>query len=134
MGRRGVTFLLDTHTLLWALTAPERLGPRSSSVIADPASRLTVSAVSAWEIATKNRIGKLPQADALVGGYERHLDRLGVERLAIDETHALLAGSMQWDHRDPFDRMLAAQAMVESLTLITDDAAFAGLAGLAVLW
>ncbi len=93
-----------------------------------------MSAASAWEISTKQRIGKLPHADALVGGYARHLDRLGAERLPIDETHALLAGSLQWDHRDPFDRMLAAQAMVESLTLLSSDDAFSRLAGLAVQW
>ncbi|WP_295839702.1 type II toxin-antitoxin system VapC family toxin [uncultured Microbacterium sp.] len=127
-------FLLDTHTLLWALTDPDRLGPRAGEIIADPSTSLFVSAASAWEIATKQRIGKLPEADALVAGYARHLDRLGVSRLAVDEDHALWAGSLRWDHRDPFDRMLAAQAMIESMTLVTDDGAFPGLAGLAVVW
>ncbi|SDO63225.1 PIN domain nuclease, a component of toxin-antitoxin system (PIN domain) [Microbacterium testaceum StLB037] len=127
-------YLLDTHTLLWALTAPDRLGPASSTILADPSSTIVVSAASAWEISTKQRIGKLPHADALVGGYARHLDRLGAERLPIDETHALLAGALQWDHRDPFNRMLAAQAMVESLTLLSSDDAFSRLAGLAVQW
>ncbi|MFF0911922.1 type II toxin-antitoxin system VapC family toxin [Microbacterium enclense] len=127
-------YLLDTHTLLWALTDPTRLGSRAGEVLADPSTTLVVSAASAWEIATKQRLGKLPQADALVAGYSRHLDRLGVERLAIDETHALLSGSLHWGHRDPFDRMLAAQAMIESLTLVSDDAAFDDLPGLAVLW
>ena len=129
-----MTFLLDTHALLWVLTDPSRLGPNAHHTIVDRSSRLVVSAVSAWEIAAKNRLGKLPQADGVIGGYSRHLDRLGVERLAVSEEHALLAGRLNWEHRDPFDRMLAAQAMIESLTLLTDDGAFSGFAGLATRW
>lgn len=126
--------LLDTHALLWALTDPGRLGDEARSLIADRSTAIVVSAASAWEIATKQRLGKLPQADALVGGYARHLDRLGVSRLPITEEHALLAGRLEWPHRDPFDRMLAAQAMIESMTLVTGDAAFAGMPGLATAW
>ncbi len=127
-------FLLDTHVLLWTLTEPDRLTASARGIIADGSTRLVVSTVSAWEIATKQRLGKLPQADALVSGYSRHLDRLGVERLAIGDDHALLAGGLNWTHRDPFDRMLAAQAMIESMTLITADQVFAGLRGIATLW
>lgn len=127
-------FLLDTHVLLWALTAPERLSPKTLQVISSRSSELVVSAASAWEIATKNRLGKLPQADAIVGAYQRHLSRLGVEQLPIEAEHALLAGRLDWQRRDPFDRMLAAQAMTESLTLITADAVFESLSGLATLW
>lgn len=129
-----MTYLLDTHTLLWALTEPTRLGPRAAMLIQDRATSLVVSAASAWEIATKHRIGRLPQADALIGGYANHLDRLGVRRLAITEQHVLVGGGLDWSHRDPFDRMLAAQAMVESMTLLTDDSAFDGLAGLRIVW
>ncbi len=129
-----MTYLLDTHTLLWALTDPSRLGRDASGVVADRGSRLVVSAVSAWEIATKHRLGKLAQADAVIGGYARHLDRLGVTRLPLAEDHCLLAGSLDWAHRDPFDRMLAAQAMIESITLVTYDGAFRGLQGLRTLW
>ena len=129
-----MTYLLDTHTLLWALTAPSRLGAEAARVVADRRSQVVVSAASACEIATKHRIGKLPQADAVIGGYARHLDRLGVTRLPLTEDHCLLSGGLDWEHRDPFDRMLAAQAMIESMTLITDDSAFHGLAGLRTLW
>ncbi|MCV7383820.1 type II toxin-antitoxin system VapC family toxin [Mycolicibacter longobardus] len=130
----GVTHLLATHALLWALTDPARLGPNAREVLTDRSVPIFVSSVSAWELATKQRLGKLPQADAVLGAYSRHLDRLGATRLPMDEEHALLAGRLDWDHRDPFDRMLAAQAIIHSMTLITGDAAFAGLAGLRTLW
>jgi PIN domain nuclease of toxin-antitoxin system len=129
-----VTYLLDTHALLWALTEPAHLGDNAHAVISDRSSRLLVSAASAWEIAAKQRLGKLPKADVLVEAYPRHLNALGVERLPISEEHALLAGKLDWAHRDPFDRMLAAQAMIESATLITRDPDLAALSGLATLW
>ncbi len=127
-------YLLDTHALLWALTDPDRLGAESRAVLEEPASVIVVSAASAWELATKNRLGRLPQADVVLAGYSRHAQRLGARELDITSAHALLAGSLDWEHRDPFDRMLAAQCMVESLTLITRDRAFAELAGVATLW
>lgn len=129
-----MTYLLDTHVVLWALTDPARIGRTAREVIENRSARLVVSAVSAWEIATKHRLGKLPQADVLLGAYPKHLDRLGVIRLPVSEDHALLAGRLDWNHRDPFDRMLAAQAMVESLVIITGDPAFAGCPGVPTLW
>ena len=129
-----MTYLLDTHVMLWALTEPARLGRAARDVVENRSSRLVVSAVSAWEITTKHRLGKLPQADVLLGAYGKHLDRLGAIRLAVNEDHALLAGRLDWNHRDPFDRMLAAQAMTESLMIITGDPAFAGCPGVPTLW
>lgn len=134
LGRARRDLPSDTHTLLWALTDPGRLGGEAAKVIADRRSRLVVSAASAWEVATTHRVGKLSHADAVIGGYARHLDRLGATRLPLTEEHRLLSGSLDWAHRDPFDRMLAAQAMIESMTLITDDSVFHGLAGLRTLW
>lgn len=127
-------YLLDTHAVLWALTDPDRLGPAAGAVLRDPRSVLLVSAATTWEIATKHRLGTLPHADALLATYDRHLDRLGAQPLAITDAHALLAGQVQWSHRDPFDRMLAAQSMLEEATLVTADAAFATLPGLRLLW
>lgn len=126
--------LLDTHTLLWALTDPASLSVRARRVISDPGSALVVSAASAWEVATKARLGKLPAADVLIAGWGRHLHRLGCTSLAVTDEHALLAGSLVWEHRDPFDRMLAAQSMCEGLPLITKDSAFTALAGVATVW
>lgn len=127
-------FLLDTHALLWALTAPDQLGPHARSVIEDPATSLLVSAASAWELSTKHRLGRLPQADPILATYARHLARLDVREVPITSEHALLAGHLDWEHRDPFDRMLAAQCVAESLTLITRDAAFGGLSTVRTLW
>ena len=129
-----MTYLLDTHVMLWALSEPTRLGRKARKIIENPASRLVVSAASAWEISTKHRLGKLPEADALLGAYSKHLDRLGANRLPVSEEHALLAGRLEWNHRDPFDRMLAAQPMVESLIIITGDPTFGDCRGVLTLW
>lgn len=126
--------LLDTHALLWALTAPDELSPAARDLVADPSVELTVSAASAWELATKHRLGKLPHAEPLLFAFGSHLERLGARTLPVDDRHALLAGRLDWTHRDPFDRMLAAQAITESLPLVTADRAFAMLVGLHLLW
>ncbi|HET6502746.1 MAG TPA: type II toxin-antitoxin system VapC family toxin [Amycolatopsis sp.] len=133
----GVTprrLMLDTHVLLWALTEPARLSGQIRDLAADRRTELFVSAASAWEIATKQRLGKLPQAEVLVRAYPQHLARLEVESVPVTDEHSLLAGSMEWDHRDPFDRMIAAQCMAESLPLASADEAFQTLTGVQVLW
>lgn len=129
-----MTLLLDTHALIWALGAPDRLPPSVRTRLADPREHLVVSAASAFEIATKHRLGRLPQATALVHGFEQQAERLGADVMAIEATHATTAGALEWTHRDPFDRMLAAQAMSEGFELVTADTVFRSLPGLAVLW
>lgn len=129
-----MTLLLDTHALIWALGAPNRLPPSVRTRLADPREHLVVSAASAFEIATKHRLGRLPQATALVHGFEQQAERLGADVMAIEATHATTAGALEWTHRDPFDRMLAAQAMSEGFELVTADTVFRSLPGLAVLW
>lgn len=116
--------LLDTHVLLWALMEPEKLSRRARRLIDNPQTVLLVSSVSAWEIATKHRLGRLPEAEAVVRGYRSHLATLRATELTITGEHALLAGGMQVPHGDPFDRMLAAQALVEGVPLVTGDPAF----------
>lgn len=126
--------LCDTHTLLWAVRAPQHLSAKARDLLEDPSVTLTVSTVSAFEIATKARIGKLPDVDLLVHDYSGFLGRLGAATLPIADEHAILAGSLRWPHRDPFDRLLAAQSMLEQAPLVTSDDAFAGLPGLSTIW
>jgi PIN domain nuclease of toxin-antitoxin system len=126
--------LLDTHTLFWALTDPPRLGHDARAAISDAANSVAASAANAWEMGTKRRIGKMPEAEAIVTDFAAHLARLRADILPIDADHALLAGSLDWDHRDPFDRVLAAQAMLTNRTLVTKDPAFLTLPGLRTLW
>lgn len=116
--------LLDTHVLLWALMEPELLSRRARRVIENTDNTILVSSGSAWEIATKHRLVRLPEAEAVVQGYKKHLETLRATELPITADHALVAGAFPQPHRDPFDRVLAAQAMVEGVALITRDAAF----------
>jgi len=83
---------------------------------------------------SKHRIGKLPEFDDIAKNYFDFIKRLDVSSLPILEQHAHFAGKLEWAHRDPFDRLLAAQAAVDNLTLITNDPAFQGLAWVTVLW
>ncbi|NHF62381.1 type II toxin-antitoxin system VapC family toxin [Microcella pacifica] len=129
-----MTLLLDTHVLIWALAAPHRLPEAVRARVADRREPLVVSAASAFEIATKNRLGRLPEATALVHSFDEQVTRLGADLIAIEARHAITAGLLDWPHRDPFDRMLAAQAMSEGFELVSADAAFARLSGLSVLW
>jgi PIN domain nuclease of toxin-antitoxin system len=126
--------LLDTHALLWALTEPARLPRTLRKTLQNRDTALLVSAATAWEIATKCRLGRLPAAEPLVLAYEENLAHLGAEELPVTARHALAAGSLAWEHRDPFDRMLAAQSILESVPLVSMDTAFSGLGGLRTVW
>ena len=128
------SLLLDTHALLWALLEPDRIPEQTRTHLSQAGTDLIVSAASAWEIATKHRLGKLDGAVAVVHGYHDHLSRLRVRELPITSHHALTAGLLNWQHCDPFDRMIAAQAMIESLPIVTVDAALATLPGLRIVW
>lgn len=126
--------LLDTHALLWTLLQPDRIPAATLEHIRDPRTELLVSAASAWEIGTKFRLGKLDSAQAVVHGYAEHLARLGAHELPITAHHALTAGMLNWDHRDPFDRVIAAQCMLGSIPLVTADRALAAFPGVRVVW
>lgn len=133
MGRR-VKLLLDTHVVLWAFREAEKLPLKVAESISNSENELFVSAATAWEIASKQRIGKLPSAESLLVAYPEHLAHLGATELPITGRHALAAGQFDWEHRDPFDRVLAAQSMLESLPLVTADPAFHALPGVRTVW
>ena len=129
----GVTYLLDTHVLLWLLAAPQKVPEEVRASLADPATTLLASSVSAMEVATKSRLGRLPGAEALVATWSARLGEIHVDELVLSSAHALLAGSLTWEHRDPFDRLLVAQALVENVPLVTVDRAMLAVPGLRTL-
>ncbi|MGA2889862.1 MAG: type II toxin-antitoxin system VapC family toxin [Terracidiphilus sp.] len=114
-------FLLDTHTLLWAAFDDESLSPRARKMIQRRGSEVLVSAASAWEIATKYRLGRLDFARTLVENFIQRVTAAGYQLLPISTEHALRAGLLPGDHKDPFDRMLAAQAIHENIPLLSND-------------
>ncbi|WP_216904589.1 type II toxin-antitoxin system VapC family toxin [Synechococcus sp. CCY 9618] len=119
------SLLLDTHALLWWLVEPERLSSPAQKAIGNPAAAVFVSAASGWEIATKARLGKLPGAEGLLEDLPSLLQQQGFQPLAVLLHHGVRAGSYQQTHRDPFDRLLAAQAELEGLQLVSIDPALA---------
>jgi PIN domain nuclease of toxin-antitoxin system len=120
--------LLDTHALIWWLAGDETLSLPARSAIADEANGVAVSAASAMEVATKFRLGKLPDARLLAQDFERIVVDQGFTELAITVRHARVAGEMKIDHRDPFDRLLIAQALIEDMVLVSNEALFDGFA------
>jgi len=114
--------LLDTHTLIWAATDVGRLSKRAAALLTDERNTLWVSAASAWEIATKVRLGKLPEALLLESNFERNLQQAGYRLLPIGTDVALRAGRIQNIHKDPFDRMIAAQALALDIPVLSIDA------------
>lgn len=120
----GNRYLIDTHILLWWVFDDPKLDNLSREIIQNPNHQILVSSASAWEIATKYRIGKLPEAKELIENYAQTLKKARFVELNITTAHALRAGILPINHRDPFDRMLMAQAELENLPIITHDPAF----------
>ena len=118
------TYILDTHVFLWWLFNDARLSYTAREIIQDSANDLLISAASAWEIATKHRIGKLPDAESVVHDLPSYLRRSRIQPLDITIEDSLLAGSMSHAHRDPFDRMIIAQGKIRNLPVITNDPVF----------
>lgn len=112
--------LLDTHIFLWAATQPDRLGKARDLVQSAETTRV-LSAASSWEIAIKYGLGKLPLPERPADYVPMAMRRLVVEPLPIGHVHALQVGMLPDHHRDPFDRILVAQAQVEDLTILTAD-------------
>jgi len=119
-----VRYLLDTHVWLWMLTAPERLSPQARRVITDAHTDLMLSAASSWEIAIKYAIGRLPLPEIPETYVPSRMRMSGVGGLPVEHSHALRVAALKPRHRDPFDRLLVAQAQIERLGIITADLVF----------
>jgi PIN domain nuclease of toxin-antitoxin system len=123
--------LLDTHALIWWAVADRSLSKKVRRFVEDEAATILVSAATAWEIATKVRLGKLRWQNP--GSLEAYCADQRFELLAISFSHAERAGSWPQQHADPFDRMLAAQSVIEGVPLATNDAKLEAF-GLEVVW
>ena len=119
--------LLDTCVLIWATLSPKFLAEKARETIADQNNDIFVSAASAWEIATKVRLGKLPGVEKLERDYLDVIDNAGYTQLSIDTQSALRAGRFTSAHRDPFDRIIAAQALAMDIPVLSPDAQFEAL-------
>ena len=129
-----VGYLLDTSTFLWAVRGSSNLSNNALEVLNDANIIKYISSVSAFEIMNKFRIGKLAGFEDVASDYFNFVKTLRAVKLPITEEHAHYAGKFEWEHRDPFDRLLAAQAYIEKLTIITSDSAFHTLSWVSVLW
>jgi PIN domain nuclease of toxin-antitoxin system len=127
-----VIVLVDTHALLWALLDPDRLSPVARDALRDPANRVLVSAATAWEIAIKVSLGKLTLPGPPESWLEPAVAAIGFEWLPVTPRDALAVRALPWVHRDPFDRLLIAQA-ARGVKVVTADPRFAEY-GVAVVW
>ncbi len=109
--------LIDTHAALWLLDDDERLSKRAGELLTDPSNEVLLSAAVAWEVAIKRSLGKLEAPD----GFAGLMLEAGAAPLAVGIDHAEAVGSLPWHHRDPFDRVLVAQAMLEDSAIVSDD-------------
>lgn len=128
-----IRVLLDTHVLLWAWVSPEKLSQTVRELLQNPTNERWVSPVTAFEIAQKYRLGKLQVEPSLVSNFHAHLRRFQAQELPLYAKHALCAGNFSADHRDPFDRLLAAQSLLEGIPLLTADPALAHF-GIQTIW
>jgi PIN domain nuclease of toxin-antitoxin system len=119
-----VRILLDTHALLWWLVDHPKLSVNAQAAISTDAESIYVSAASVWEIATKTRLGKLEQANVPAADITAQIVREGFLPLPVTIAHGQAAGALPGPHRDPFDRMLIAQATIEDMVLLSNERAF----------
>jgi PIN domain nuclease of toxin-antitoxin system len=129
----ALRILLDTHVLLWWLSGNEAVSIPARAAIGNADSETFVSAASTWEIAIKYKQGKLPSAAGFIGDIQGTIDRHGFLAMPITVSHSDVAGGLLLHHKDPFDRMLIAQALAERLTLISNERLFDRY-GVARLW
>lgn len=125
--------IVDTHALIWWWNDDPSLSTPARGALAARSNAIFVSAATAWEIATKVRAGRLPSMAQRVLLYDRDVTEDGFAHLDIRPEHGVRGGLLEGDHRDPFDRLIAAQALIEDMTVITRDPEF-GRFGCKVLW
>ena len=125
--------LIDTHALLWWLSDDQSLSVAARKAMAETSNVLLVSAASAWEIATKVRLGRLPGAEELAADFQGFMLREGFTTLDITTDHAIRAGLLPGPHKDPFDRMLISQAQAENVPIVTNERSF-GTYGVRRVW
>ena len=125
--------LLDTHALIWWLVGDASLSKQAMSVIADEQNEILVSAASAMEISTKFRLGKLPDAALLASGLADYVADQGFVELPVTIAHAARAGNLTIAHKDPFDRLLIAQSLIEGAPLVSNETLFDGF-GVQRVW
>jgi len=125
--------LIDTRALLWWLSDDPSLSPAARKAMAETSNVLLVSAASAWEIATKVRLGRLPGAEGLAADFQGFMLQEGFTSLDITADHAIRAGLLPGPHKDPFDRMLISQAQAENVPIVTNERVFDGY-GVRRLW
>jgi PIN domain nuclease of toxin-antitoxin system len=119
-----VHLLLDTHALIWWMTESPSLPVAIRSLISDKQNTVIVSAASAWEMATKVRLGRLPAASDITRDFQEYLANAGFESLAVSAEHGIRAGLLPGTQGDPFDRMLIAQAQAEKLFIVSNEKIF----------
>ena len=128
-----MTFLLDTNALLWAVLAPRSLTAAASAIVSNREHTILISAACGWEIATKVRLGKLPGAEEYEREFIGDVKAAGYTLAPISVEDALRAGRLNAEHRDPFDRMIAAQALAMDIPVISSDAKLDSL-GVRRIW
>jgi PIN domain nuclease of toxin-antitoxin system len=120
-----VTLLLDTHTFIWFDADQSRLSPRAARLLADPANEVLLSVVGIWELVIKSQLGKLTLRDAVQQIVSDQVGKNAVRLLDARADHVYAVVALPAAHRDPFDRLLAAQAIIEGAELVTADPVFA---------
>jgi len=128
-----LNLLLDTMVVFCWFAEPERISRSARLAVADELNDVFISPVSAFEIAIKHRLGKLPKAEHLLGDFSSMIAAAGFDAIEVTVEHGLAVGRLATDHRDPFDRLLMAQALVEDLVLVTSDRAIRA-SGVPTLW
>ncbi len=126
--------LLDTHCWLWMQISPERISAPVRAILVEPDNELYLSAASSWELAIKWSLGKLPLPTPPQEYVPQRMERQAIVTLPVQHRHALHIAGLPQHHRDPFDRLLIAQAQLEKLTLLTADRKFADYDGIDLLW